>query len=145
MHVYGCFHAHDCGDLKYFAENLNTVRMIKKNLKRVTEVSWNALQYNHDWTMQEDNEPKHWRRLCTQYCYFRLIYNRFQSNIPRGRFCDICGKFRCQDIIGKARDWSFEKTAAITKQYIFYNYNIFPNKRYLHFKIRKRYFWTHCI
>ena len=55
-------------DLRCFKENLNAVRIIKwykKALLKSAEMLYG--KNNHDWILQEDNDPKHRSRFCTKW------------------------------------------------------------------------------
>lgn len=68
VHVYGCFSSKGFGRLIIFTRNLDAQFMVKlyQNglLKSIEKLFGRG---NRDWILQEDNDPKHRSRLCTQW------------------------------------------------------------------------------
>lgn len=68
VHVWGCFCTQGFGVLHVFSGILNAERMLqiyKKALLKSTK-KWFG-EENDDWILQEDNDPKHRSRLCSQW------------------------------------------------------------------------------
>lgn len=68
VHVYGCFSAKGFGSLFVFTENLNAERMVKLYQKCLLPSAKSLYgQRNQNWILQEDNDPEHRSRLCSQW------------------------------------------------------------------------------
>ena len=72
MHLWGCFSKQGFGILYLFTCNLNAEKMFeiyKKALLPLALLSaerW-FIDKNEDWILQEDNDPKHCSKLCTEW------------------------------------------------------------------------------
>lgn len=68
VHVWGCFNARGFGSLCVFTENLNAERMVKLYQKGLIPSvrKWFG-DNNNQWILQEDNDPKHRSRRCTEW------------------------------------------------------------------------------
>lgn len=68
VHLWGCFSKQGFGTLYLFTDNLNAEKMIKIYKKALLPSAkrW-FITKNEDWILQEDNDPKHRSKLCTQW------------------------------------------------------------------------------
>lgn len=66
VHIWGCFSKLGFGKLFIFTDNLNAQKMLKIYEKCLmpTAKRW-FINKNEDWILQEDNDPKHRSRLCS--------------------------------------------------------------------------------
>lgn len=68
VHVWGCFSVQGFGKLYVFTDNLNADKMLKIYKKALLpSVSTWFIKEKKDWILQEDNDPKHRSRLCTEW------------------------------------------------------------------------------
>lgn len=68
VHVWGCFNARGFGTLCVFTDNLNAQKMVKLYERGLlTSVKRWFNQTEDQWILQEDNDPKHRSRICTQW------------------------------------------------------------------------------
>lgn len=68
VHLWGCFSKQGFGTLHLFTYNLNAKKMLgiyEKALLPSAE-RW-FINKNEDWILQEDNDPKHRSKLCTEW------------------------------------------------------------------------------
>lgn len=68
MHFWGCFSKQGFGSLHLFSDNLNAKKMLKIYEKALLPSAkrW-YINKNEDWILQEDNDPKHRSKLCTEW------------------------------------------------------------------------------
>lgn len=68
MHLWGCFSKQGFGTLHLFSDNLNAKKMLKIYEKALLPSAkrW-YINKNEDWILQEDNDPKHRSKLCTEW------------------------------------------------------------------------------
>ncbi|CAK9833892.1 Transposable element Tcb2 transposase [Anthophora retusa] len=68
VHVWGCFNSRGFGTLCVFTDNLNAQKMLKLYQRGllVSAKHWFKSTRDH-WILQEDNDPKHRSRLCTEW------------------------------------------------------------------------------
>lgn len=74
VHVWGCFNKRGFGKLFVFTRNLDAAFMNKIYSRALlpSAKKWFGTG-NSNWTLQEDNDPKHRSRLCTEW--------KFQNNV----------------------------------------------------------------
>ncbi|KMQ87689.1 transposable element tcb1 transposase [Lasius niger] len=68
VHLCGCFSKQGFGTLHLFTYNLNAEKMLKIYKKALLPSAerW-FIDKNEDWILQEDNDPKHRSKLCTEW------------------------------------------------------------------------------
>ncbi|EFN74823.1 Transposable element Tcb1 transposase, partial [Camponotus floridanus] len=68
VHLWGCFSKQGFGTLHLFTYNLNAERMLQIYKKALLPFAkrW-FIRKNDDWILQEDNDPKHRSKLCTEW------------------------------------------------------------------------------
>lgn len=68
VHLWGCFSKKGFGVLHLFTDNLNASKMVKIYEKALLPTATRQfITKNEDWILQEDNDPKHRSRLCTDW------------------------------------------------------------------------------
>lgn len=71
IHVWGSFSKNGFGNLVLFTENLNASKMVE--LYNTGLVPSAEFLFDGDWTLQEDNDPKHTSKLAKQWKEDNLI------------------------------------------------------------------------
>jgi len=68
VHLWGCFSKHGFGALYLFTYNLNAERMLKIYKKALLPSAkrW-FIKKKDNWILQEDNDPKHRSKLCSEW------------------------------------------------------------------------------
>lgn len=68
VHLWGCFSKQGFGALHLFTYNLNAPKMLKIYEKYLLPTAERCfIKKNEDWILQEDNDPKHRSKLCTEW------------------------------------------------------------------------------